>query len=104
RGQLPRPTEGSVDIPFGPRADPGSGTEMMHSGVSIMAPLGQRVIAVAKGRVVHAGWLRGFGQLLILDHGDGYHSLMAHLSRITVQNGDEVGEGDIVGYVGDSES
>lgn len=104
RGRLGWPTGGTVDVPYGPRVDPQSGVETLHSGISIVAPLGQKVVAVAKGRVVHAGWLRGFGQLLILDHGDGFHTLLAHLSRITVQAGDEVAEGDVVAFVGDSES
>jgi septal ring factor EnvC (AmiA/AmiB activator) len=104
RGHLPWPTQGPVDVAFGPRVAEAGGAEVMHSGVSLVAPLGQQVSAVAPGRVVHAGWLRGFGQLLIVDHGDGYHSLMAHLSRINVKAGDTVVAGDVVAYVGDSES
>ncbi len=104
RGRLGWPTTGTVEVPYGPRVDPQSGVETLHSGVSIVAPLGQKVVAVSRGRVVHAGWLRGFGQLLILDHGEGFHSLLAHLSRITVQAGDDVAEGDVVAFVGDSES
>ncbi|MBI5493893.1 MAG: peptidoglycan DD-metalloendopeptidase family protein [Deltaproteobacteria bacterium] len=103
KGQLRWPTDGAVDVPFGVTHER-AGTEVMHSGVSINAPLGQKVVAVARGRVVHAGWLRGFGQLLIVDHGDGYHTLLAHLSRMVVQAGDEVAEGDVIAFVGDSES
>jgi septal ring factor EnvC (AmiA/AmiB activator) len=93
-----------VTVAFGPRRDATTGLQTTHSGVTISAPLGQKVTAVARGRVVHAGWLRGFGQLLILDHGGGYHTLLAHLSRTTAQTGDEVAEGDVIAFVGDSES
>jgi len=104
RGRLPWPAEGDVDIPFGPRLTEPDGVETMHSGISIVAPLGTPVHTVSKGRVVHAGWLRGFGQLLIVDHGDGYHTLLAHLSRLNVATGDQITDGDVVAYVGDSES
>jgi septal ring factor EnvC (AmiA/AmiB activator) len=104
KGRLPWPTEGEVTVPFGPHRDEATGTEVMHGGLTVSAPLGQQVHAMAPGRVVHAGWLRGFGQLLILDHGGGFHVLLAHLSRITVQIGDDVTEGDVVAYAGDSES
>lgn len=104
KGQLPWPALGDVDIPFGPRLTEPDGVETMHSGISIVAPLGTPVHTVAKGRVVHAGWLRGFGQLLIIDHGEGFHTLLAHLSRINAQTGDEVADGDVVAWVGDSES
>ncbi|MEW5849891.1 MAG: peptidoglycan DD-metalloendopeptidase family protein [Myxococcota bacterium] len=104
KGHLPWPTAGEVDIPFGPRLDEATGVTTQHGGISVVAPLGQKVVAVASGRVVHAGWLRGFGQIIILDHGGGFHTLMAHLSRVTVQTGDEVQEGDVVAFVGDSES
>jgi septal ring factor EnvC (AmiA/AmiB activator) len=103
KGTMAWPAPGEVDIPFGPRVDE-AGVDTMHSGISIVAPLGQKVTAVARGRVVHAGWLRGFGQLLIVDHGEGYHTLLAHLSRVLVAAGDEVAEGDVVAFVGDSES
>lgn len=104
KGRLPAPVAGTIMVGFGPRMDPATKTPTVHSGLSIKAPLGEPVRAVAKGRVVHAGWLRGFGQLLIVDHGDGFHTLMAHLSRINVQGGDTVARSDVVAYVGDSES
>lgn len=103
RGRLPWPTQGTVERRFGQPLD-GQGDARMHSGITLAAPLGQQVTCVASGRVVHAGWLRGFGQILIVDHGDGFHTLMAHLSRVNVNAGDMVQNGDVVAYVGDSES
>ncbi len=60
--------------------------------------------AVAPGKVVFAGWLRGYGNLLILDHGSGYHSLMAHLASVVPTVGAEVQPGEEVGTVGDTGS
>jgi murein hydrolase activator len=54
--------------------------------------------------VAYAGWLRGYGNLLILDHGGGYHTLVAHLSSVTPGVGDRVAAGDSVGEVGETGS
>jgi septal ring factor EnvC (AmiA/AmiB activator) len=54
--------------------------------------------------VAYSGWLKGYGNLLILDHGSGYHSLMAHLSRTLVQVGQQVEAGQPVAQVGDTGS
>jgi len=53
---------------------------------------------------VHAGWFHGYGNLIIIDHGDGYFSLMAHLGTLARAKDDEVRRGDVVGTVGDSGS
>ena len=60
--------------------------------------------AVADGRVVHAGWFRGYGNIVIVDHGDGYHTLVAHLGSMRTAVGEEVEAGAILGTVGDSGS
>jgi septal ring factor EnvC (AmiA/AmiB activator) len=103
KGQLPWPTEGRLESPA-LHADEQTEGGPFHGGISIVAPFGQPVYAVADGWVVHAGWLRGFGQLLIVDHGDGSHSLNAHLSRMTAEIGTHVNAGDVIAHVGDSES
>ncbi|HZH03733.1 MAG TPA: peptidoglycan DD-metalloendopeptidase family protein, partial [Myxococcaceae bacterium] len=62
------------------------------------------VRAVAAGTVVFAGWMRGYGNLLIVDHGGGYHTLMAHLSDFKRAVGEPVEPGAVVGAVGDTAS
>jgi septal ring factor EnvC (AmiA/AmiB activator) len=62
------------------------------------------VQAVWDGKVVHAGWFKGFGNLLIIDHGENLYSLMAHLDQLEKAVGDQVHGGDEVGTVGDSGS
>ncbi len=101
RGRLPRPVPGAIVTGFG-RAIEGVGGQKIHRGVDIRAPRGTPVRAVAPGRVVHSDWLRGYGNLVIVDHGGGYYTLMAHMDRTEVSNGQEVVAGEVVGLVGDS--
>ena len=105
RGKLPFPTgRGRVEIHFGRTTDERFGLVTLQKGIDLRAPLGTPVHAVWDGKVVHAGWFRGFGNLLIVDHGDGVFSLMAHLDQLEKAVGDEVHGGDEVGTVGDSGS
>jgi septal ring factor EnvC (AmiA/AmiB activator) len=71
-------------------------------GLFIRSISGETVHAVADGRVVYAEWLRGFGNLLILDHGQGYMSLYAHNEALLRQVGEKVRSGDPVSSVGAS--
>jgi septal ring factor EnvC (AmiA/AmiB activator) len=67
-------------------------------------PAGALVHAVAPGRVVHAGWFKGYGNLVIVDHGGGYHTLVAHLASMRTAMGEDVEAGAVLGTVGDSAS
>lgn len=71
-------------------------------GVFIRAPQGDAVSAVAQGRVVFADWMRGFGNLLIIDHGDSYLSVYGHNDSLLKRAGDAVGSGETVATVGAS--
>ncbi len=111
-GQFAR-AEGSLDWPvrgdlvgrFGPEAHPRFGTKTLNNGVDIAAPSGTPVRAVAKGRVDFTSEDYGtYGQLVILNHGDGYYTLYAHLSDILVRVGQEVESGGTIGRVGDTGS
>ncbi|MCI0572127.1 MAG: M23 family metallopeptidase [Myxococcaceae bacterium] len=104
RGQLPMPTDGVVETGFGLAIEPRFGTATLHKGVDIRAPKDSPVRAVAPGTVAHAGWLRGYGNVLILDHGSGYHTLMAHLDTFRCEVGQRVEAGQEVATVGDSGS
>lgn len=99
RGALPWPTVGNLAEPFG---EPGGDGDLRRSGVRLAAPSGQPVNAVAAGQVVFADWLRGFGLLLILDHGEGYMSLYGHVREALKETGDWVSGGETIGTVGDS--
>jgi len=94
------PVEGRLMGGFGERTDPFSGEGAMHTGVDISAPTGTPVCATADGIVTLAAWSSGYGQLVIVDHGGGFETYYAHLSRFTVVEGQEVRRGDQIGAVG----
>ncbi|WP_044195981.1 murein hydrolase activator EnvC family protein [Hyalangium minutum] len=104
KGKLPMPTVGIIEVGFGKVINPRFNTVTVQKGVDLRAPEGAPVYSVAPGTVVFAGTLRGYGNLLILDHGNGYHSLMAHLATVGPAVGAEVQAGDDVGTVGDTGS
>lgn len=104
RGRLPWPTSGELGARYGQDVEREFGTRVKHNGLDFIAPTGTPVQTVAPGSVAYADWLRGYGQLVIVDHGGGYHSLYAHLQAVTVTSGDAVELGDVVGSVGDSGS
>ena len=104
KGKLPFPTTGVIEVGFGKVVNPLFNTVTVQKGVDIRAAEGAPVHAVAAGKVVFSGWMRGYGNLLILDHGSGYHSLMAHLASLTPEVGAEVEAGEEVGFVGDTGS
>jgi septal ring factor EnvC (AmiA/AmiB activator) len=105
RGKLPFPVDqGRVEVRFGRAVDPRFGTVTLQSGIDVRAPAGTPVHAVWNGKVAHAGWFRGFGKLLIVDHGQGMFSLMAHLDQLQKALGDNVSAGEQVGTVGDTGS
>jgi len=99
KGRLSLPVRGELRNRFGsPREDSG----LSWKGLFIAAPSGQDVKAIAAGRVVFAEWLRGFGNLLIIDHGGGYMSLYANNETLFKQVGDTVRGGESVAEVGAS--
>jgi septal ring factor EnvC (AmiA/AmiB activator) len=99
KGRLKLPVRGELANRYGnPREESGS----TWKGLFIRAVTGETVRAVADGRVVYADWLRGFGNLLILDHGKGYMSLYAYNEGLLRQVGEKVRGGDAVAQVGAS--
>ncbi len=104
RGRLPWPTRGIIEVAFGQVLNPRFNTVTFQKGLDLRAPAGEPVRAVASGRVVYAGWMKGYGNLLIVDHGGGYHTVMAHLAGFLRAVGDDVLTGDELARVGDSGS
>ncbi|MFN7135602.1 MAG: murein hydrolase activator EnvC family protein, partial [Myxococcales bacterium] len=104
KGRLPYPARGFIEVAFGKVLNPKFNTVTFQNGIDLRAPEGTEVRAVAAGRVVHAGDFKGYGNLVIVDHGEGYHTLFAHLSTIERQVGEELEEGDLLGRVGDTGS
>lgn len=104
-GRLDWPVRGEIVGRFGPEEHPRFGTKTLNNGLDIRSEIGTPVRAVAKGRVDFTSEDFGtYGQLVILNHGDGYYTLYAHLSEILVRVGQEVESGATIGRVGDSGS
>jgi septal ring factor EnvC (AmiA/AmiB activator) len=104
KGRLPLPAPGPITVAFGRVVNPRFNTVTVQNGIDVGAPAGAPVRAVAPGRVVHAGWFKGYGNLVIVDHGEGYHTLVAHLGTMRTAMGEDVAAGAILGTVGDSGS
>ena len=99
KGRLTLPVKGEVTNQFGaPRPD----STVLWKGLFLRTSSGQAVKAVAAGQVVFADWLRGFGNLLIIDHGKGYMSLYGNNETLYKQVGDMLHGGDVVAAVGNS--
>ncbi|MEQ1881310.1 MAG: peptidoglycan DD-metalloendopeptidase family protein [Burkholderiales bacterium] len=99
KGRLSLPLVGELVNRFGaPREDSG----MSWKGLFIAAKSGQEVKAVAGGKVVYSDWLRGFGHLLILDHGDGYMSLYGNNAKLLKRTGEDTRAGDTIAAAGNS--
>jgi septal ring factor EnvC (AmiA/AmiB activator) len=104
RGRLPWPTDGRVVTAFGAQVHPRFGTRTFRNGVDIEALEGTDVATVYPGTIVYAGWFKGYGNLIIVDHGNEYYTLYAHVADIGVREGDDVKQGQRIGTVGDTGS
>lgn len=105
RGSLDWPVHGKVVSNFGIETHPRFGTVTRSDGIDIEAPAGTAVHAVGKGRVDFTNDDFGsFGQVIVLNHGDGFYTLYGHLSEISVASGQEVQPGAQIGRVGDAGS
>lgn len=99
KGRLRLPVIGELTNRYGsPRKDSG----LSWKGLFIAAESGREVKAIANGKIVYADWLRGFGNLLILDHGDGYMSLYGNNEALLKQAGEDARAGDTIASVGAS--
>ncbi|WP_028766644.1 murein hydrolase activator EnvC family protein [Shewanella fidelis] len=98
RHKLNWPTKGRIKSAFGSKR---SG-QVKWKGVMISAAEGQNVKAIAGGKVIYADWLRGFGMVLVVDHGKGYMSLYGHAQALLKNAGDSVSKGESIALVGRS--
>lgn len=98
KNKLNWPTKGRIRSGFGSRR---SG-QVKWKGVIMAAPEGQQVNAIAAGKVIYADWLRGFGMVLVVDHGKGYMSLYGHAQALLKNAGDTVNKGESIALVGRS--
>jgi murein DD-endopeptidase MepM/ murein hydrolase activator NlpD len=90
----------SISSGFGMRYHPLLGGQRFHSGLDFPAPTGTAVLATAPGAVSFAGWYGGYGLCVAVDHGNGYMTLFAHLSALSINQGVVVSPGTALGQVG----
>ena len=88
------PVQGPITSPFGMRWG------RMHEGIDIGVPSGTPIHAAAAGTVIYAGWMSGYGNLTVIDHGHGLATAYGHQSALAAGNGATVSQGQVIGYVG----
>jgi murein hydrolase activator len=104
RGKLPFPVKGRILSTFGKNENPKFNTFTLQKGIEIEAAIGAEVRSVHEGRVLYSDWFKGYGKILIIDHGEGYYTLSGHVSSLLKQIGEEVRRGDVVALAGDTGS
>ena len=93
-GRLLLPVNGTLTSRFGQRWG------RLHAGIDIAAPTGTPIAAAADGRTIYSGWMSGYGNVVVIDHGGGLSTLYGHQSRRITVVGDTVARGDTIGEVG----
>ena len=101
KGKLTMPVNGTIAASFGQRRE-GAASSLPWRGLLIRAKTGENVLATAPGTVVFSDWMRGFGNLLILDHGSNYLSVYANNESLFKSVGDTVSQGEAIASVGNS--
>ena len=96
------PVRGYLSATFGNRIDPFTAQKDFHPGIDISAPMGTKIQAPAAGVVVSAGKHGGYGNALVIDHGNGIVTRYGHMESFAVKPGQRVRRGDIIGYVGNT--
>ena len=99
KGKLTWPAGGTIQRLFGRKK---GGSKVSWNGIIIRAGEGKPVHAISHGRVAYADWLRGYGLLLIIDHGNGYMSLYGHNQSLLKETGDWVEAGESIATIGNS--
>lgn len=102
KGLLKIPVNGRIISGYGKYTEPQSGAVNFRKGIVIQSERGAPIRAVFSGRTVFASWLRGYGNVIIIDHGDSFHTVYAHAEDLFRSKGDDVEAGEVIATVGDS--
>ena len=101
-GGMTQPVPGPITSNYGLRLHPILGYARMHRGIDMRASYGTPILAVADGTVARAGWAGGYGRQVRLNHAGGLATSYSHMSRISVQPGARVRQGQVIGHIGTS--
>ncbi len=104
KGRMPLPVRGEIIEGFGKHKHPEFNSYTYSKGLSIAASSGSEIRSIYEGNVIFADYFKGFGNMVIVDHGGGYFTLYAHASRIMKKVGAEVGKNEVIASVGDTDS
>ena len=99
-GAMSWPCNGPITSPYGYRTHPIFGTTIFHAGVDIGVDYGTPIHAADSGTVIYSGWISGYGNAVIIDHGGGIETLYGHNQSLNVSEGQSVSKGDVVAYAG----
>jgi murein DD-endopeptidase MepM/ murein hydrolase activator NlpD len=98
--RLSMPVQGKLTDGYGWRNHPVYKRRLFHSGIDIAAPRGTAITAAQSGTVIFAGWLQGYGRLVVIKHPNGYSTRYGHCSSVRVSRGQNVRKGQVIGGVG----
>jgi septal ring factor EnvC (AmiA/AmiB activator) len=104
KGLLMMPVKGKITTFFGPYNDTKFNVTNFQSGITIKADRGEPIRAVYSGQTLFSSWFKGFGNMIIIDHGNHYYSVYAHLEEQFKSKGDPVEAGEVIATVGDTGS
>jgi murein hydrolase activator len=104
KGLLNVPVNGTITTQFGSYRDKRLNLERFNSGISVRADRGEPIYAVKDGLILYAGWFKGYGKMIIIDHGQHYYTVYAHAEELFKDKGDSVESGEVIATVGDSGS
>ncbi|NVN99212.1 MAG: peptidoglycan DD-metalloendopeptidase family protein [Geobacteraceae bacterium] len=104
RGRLSLPAPGEIKARFGKHKHPEFNSFTFNNGITIAAPMNADIKAVYDGEVIFAEKFKGYGNMLIIDHGGGFFTLYAHTSTVSKKAGSAVRKNEVIGHVGDSDS
>ena len=99
-GSMSWPCNGVITSPFGYRTHPIFGTTIFHAGIDIGVDYGTPIHAADSGTVVYSGWISGYGNAVIIDHGGGLSTLYGHNQSLAVSEGQSVSKGEVIAYAG----
>lgn len=104
KGLLNMPVKGKIKYFFGPYKNSKFNVVNFRSGIVIQADRGEPIRAVFDGKILYASWFKGYGNMIIVDHGDNYYTVYAHAQELFASKGDIVEKGEVVATVGDTDS
>lgn len=99
-GVLSWPCNGPITSPYGYRVHPIFGTTIYHSGIDIGVDYGTPIHSADSGTVIYAGWISGYGNAVIIDHGNGMQTLYGHNQSLNVSEGQSVSKGQVIAFAG----